>query len=92
MPAVDDPFSIAASLPGQMATLKGQVKDLSVNNTQALTQALAAATAAAGSAATASAAATAAATAATNAMAIAQAITDDAEMLAAVQELSSSLF
>ena len=67
MPAVDDPFSIAASLPGQLATLKAQVKDLSVNNTQALTQALAAATAAAGSAATASAAATAAATAATNA-------------------------
>ena len=65
MPAVDDPFSIAASLPGQMATLKGQLKDLSVNNTQALTQALAAATAAAGSAATASAAATAAANAAT---------------------------
>ena len=46
MPAVDDPFSIAASLPGQMAALKGQMKDLSVNNTQALTQALAAATAA----------------------------------------------
>jgi len=68
MPAVDDPFSIAASLPGQMATLKGQLKDLSVNNTQALTQALAAATAAAASAATASAAASAAATAATNAM------------------------
>ena len=68
MPAVDDPFSIAASLPGQMATLKGVVKDLSVNNTQALSQALAAATAAAASASTASAAATAAATAATNAM------------------------
>ena len=60
MPAVDDPFSIAASLPGQMATLKGQLKDLSVNNTQALTQALAAAT-------TASNAANAAATAAYNA-------------------------
>ena len=63
MPAVDDPFSIAASLPGQMATLKGQVKDLSVNNTQALTQALAAASAAAASAA-------AAATAANNATVI----------------------
>ena len=60
MPAVDDPFSIAASLPGQMATLKGQLKDLSVNNTQALTQALAAATAASN-------AANAAATAAYNA-------------------------
>ena len=34
MPAIDDPFSIAASLPGQMATLKAQVKDLSVNRTQ----------------------------------------------------------
>ena len=55
MPAVDDPFSIAASLPGQMATLKGQLKDLSVNNTQVLTQALAAATAAAASAAAAAA-------------------------------------
>ena len=64
MPAVDDPFSIAASLPGQMATLKGVVKDLSVNNTQALTQALAAATSAASSASSASAAATAAANAA----------------------------
>ena len=60
MPAVDDPFSIAASLTGQMATLKGQLKDLSVNNTQALTQALAAATAASN-------AANAAATAAYNA-------------------------
>jgi len=67
MPAVDDPFSIAASLPGQMATLKGQLKDLSVNNTQALTQALAAATSAAASASSASAAASAAATAASNA-------------------------
>ena len=57
MPAVDDPFSIAASLPGQMATLKGVVKDLGVNNTQALTQALAAATAAAASAADAAASA-----------------------------------
>ena len=56
MPAVDDPFSIAASLPGQMATMRGQIKDLSVNNTQALSRALAAATA---SAASASAAATA---------------------------------
>ena len=56
MPAVDDPFSIAASLPGQMAEMKRQIKDLSVNNTQALTQALAAAAA---SAASASAAATA---------------------------------
>ena len=60
MPAVDDPFSIAASLPGQMATLKGQLKDQSVTNTQALTQALAAATAASN-------AANAAATAAYNA-------------------------
>ena len=34
MPAVDDPFGIAASLPGQMATLRAQVKDLSVNRTQ----------------------------------------------------------
>ena len=57
MPAVDDPFSIAASLPGQMAEMKRQIKDLSVNNTQALTQAL---TAAASAAASASAAATAA--------------------------------
>ena len=56
MPAIDDPFSIAASLPGQMAELKRQVKDLSVNNTQAISQALAVATA---SAASASAAATA---------------------------------
>ena len=63
MPAVDDPFSIAASLPGQMATLKGQLKDLSVNNTQALTQALAAASASAASASL-------AATAATNATVI----------------------
>ena len=60
MPAVDDPFSIAASLPGQLADVKRQMKDLSVNNTQALTQALAAASAA-------SAAASAAATAASNA-------------------------
>ena len=43
MPAIDDPTSIAASLPGQMAEMKRQMKDLSVNNTQALTQALAAA-------------------------------------------------
>ena len=50
MPAVDDPFSIAASLPGQMAEMKRQMKDLSVNNTQALTQALAAASASAASA------------------------------------------
>jgi len=56
MPAIDDPTSLAASLPGQMATMRGQIKDLSVNNTQALTQALAAASA---SAASASAAATA---------------------------------
>ena len=50
MPAVDDPFSIAASLPGQMATMRGQLKDLSVSNTQALTLALTAASAAAASA------------------------------------------
>jgi len=50
MPAVDDPFSIAASLPGQLADVKRQMKDLSVNNTQALTQALAAASASAASA------------------------------------------
>ena len=57
MPAVDDPFSIAASLPGQLAAMGRQLKDLSTNNTQALSLALAAATA---SAASASAAATAA--------------------------------
>ena len=33
MPAVDDPFSIAASLPGQVAKLASAVKDLSVNRT-----------------------------------------------------------
>ena len=33
MPAVDDPFSIAASLPGQVAALAKAVKDLSVNRT-----------------------------------------------------------
>ena len=33
MPAVDDPFGIAASLPGQLKTLRDQVKDLSVNRT-----------------------------------------------------------
>ena len=33
MPAVDDPFGVAASLPGQMAELKRVVKDLSVNRT-----------------------------------------------------------
>ena len=60
MPAVDDPTSLAASLPGQMATMRGQLKDLSVSNTQALTLALTAASAAAASA---SAAATAAANA-----------------------------
>ena len=58
MPAVDDPFSIAASLPGQLAEMRRQIKDLSVNNTQALTQALAAATASAASASLAAAAAT----------------------------------
>ena len=47
MPAVDDPFSIAASLPGQMAELKRQVKDLGANNTQAATVAAAAVAAAA---------------------------------------------
>ena len=35
MPAVDDPFGIAASLPGQIADLRRQIKDLSTNNTQA---------------------------------------------------------
>ena len=35
MPAVDDPASIAASLPGQIADLRRQIKDLSTNNTQA---------------------------------------------------------
>lgn len=34
MPAVDDPFGIAASLPGQVAALARTVKDLSVNRTQ----------------------------------------------------------
>ena len=45
MPAVDDPFSIAASLPGQMAEMKRQIKDLASNNTQAATVAAAAAAA-----------------------------------------------
>jgi len=53
MPAVDDPFSIAASLPGQMAKFRSDLKDLASNNTQASSQALAAATAAAASAASA---------------------------------------
>ena len=47
MPAVDDPFSIAASLPGQMAELRRQVKDLASNNTQAASLALKAVAAAA---------------------------------------------
>ena len=34
MPAIDDPFSVAASLPGQMAEIRRVVKDLSVNRTQ----------------------------------------------------------
>ena len=67
MPAVDDPLSLAASLPGQMADVKRQVKDLAANNTQAVSQALAAATAASAAASAASAAASAAATAANNA-------------------------
>jgi len=46
MPAVDDPFGIAASLPGQMAEIRRQIKDLASNNMQAASLALAAATAA----------------------------------------------
>ena len=65
MPAVDDPLSLAASLPGQVADVKRQLKDLAANNTQAVSQALAAATASAASASAASAAATTAANAAT---------------------------
>ena len=34
MPAIDDPFSIAASLPGQLAEIRRTIKDLSVNRTQ----------------------------------------------------------
>ena len=33
MPAVDDPFGMAASMPGQLAELRRQLKDLSVNRT-----------------------------------------------------------
>lgn len=47
MPAIDDPFSLAASLPGQLAEMKRQIKDLSINDTRASSQALAAATASA---------------------------------------------
>ena len=65
MPAVDDPTSLAASLPGQVADVKRQLKDLAANNTQAVSQALAAATAASAAASSASAAATTAANAAT---------------------------
>ena len=50
MPAVDDPLSLAASLVGQMAELKRQVKDLAVNNSQAASAAAASAAAAAASA------------------------------------------
>ena len=57
MPAIDDPFGLAASLPGQLAELRRQVKDLSANNTQAASVAAAAATAAAASAAAAAASA-----------------------------------
>ena len=57
MPAIDDPFGIAASLPGQMAELRRQIKDLSTNNTQAASAALKAAAAAAASAAAAAASA-----------------------------------
>ena len=67
MPAVDDPLSLAASLPGQLADAKRQIKDLAANNTQAISQALAAATAASAAASAASVAASAAATAANNA-------------------------
>jgi len=51
MPAVDDPFSISASLPGQLKTVRDQIKDLASNNTQAASAAAAAATAAATAAA-----------------------------------------
>ena len=47
MPAVDDPFSIAASMPGQMKVLRDQIKDLASNNTQAASLALKAVAAAA---------------------------------------------
>ena len=50
MPAVDDPFGIAASLPGQLAELRRQIKDLASNNTQAASAAAASAAAAAASA------------------------------------------
>ena len=46
MPAVDDPFSVAASMPGQMKVLRDQIKDLASNNTQTASLALAAASAA----------------------------------------------
>ena len=64
MPAVDDPLSLAASLPGQVADAKRQIKDLAANNTQAISQALAAATAAANAATAAASAASAASSAA----------------------------
>lgn len=50
MPAVDDPFSISASLPGQLKTVRDQIKDLASNNTQAASAAAATATAAANAA------------------------------------------
>ena len=57
MPAIDDPFSIAASLPGQMKVLRDQIKDLASNNTQAASNALKAAAIASAAAQTASTAA-----------------------------------
>ena len=47
MPAVDDPFSVAASMPGQMKVLRDQLKDLASNNTQAASNAARVAAAAA---------------------------------------------
>ena len=67
MPAVDDPFGVAASLPGQVAKVRQDLKDLAANNTQAASAAAASATSAAASATSAAAAANAAATTAANA-------------------------
>ena len=67
MPAVDDPFGVAASLPGQLAKVRQDLKDLASNNTQAATIAAAASVASANSAASAANAAAASATAASNA-------------------------
>ena len=65
MPAIDDPFGVAASLPGQVAKLRMDIKDLAANNTQAASLAASSATAAAASANAAAASATSAASAAT---------------------------